>query len=74
MRQLGTSHPLFILPTLDVPGHFLEALRAAGCCVLLAYDYLWMHFKLLKDPQGRHSPVLTKLRSLGLVGLSKVVL
>eukprot|EP00969_Alexandrium_andersonii_P331080 14633877-Alexandrium_andersonii.AAC.1 len=35
---------------------------------------MWLHSKLLKDPWGRHSPVLTMLRSLGLVGLSEVVL
>eukprot|EP00969_Alexandrium_andersonii_P066082 2915025-Alexandrium_andersonii.AAC.1 len=33
-----------------------------------------MHSWLLRDPWGRHSPVLTKLRCLGLVGLRKIVL
>eukprot|EP00969_Alexandrium_andersonii_P341816 15108205-Alexandrium_andersonii.AAC.1 len=33
-----------------------------------------MHSGLLMDPWGRRSPVLTKLRCLGLVGLRKIVL
>eukprot|EP00969_Alexandrium_andersonii_P221535 9784448-Alexandrium_andersonii.AAC.1 len=66
MERLGSRQPLLILPTFDVPDPFLRALRAAGCLVMPPCDYLWMHTLLLMDPCGRHSPVLTKLRCLGL--------
>ena len=74
MQALGTRHPLFVLPTFDVPTAFLEVLQTAGCRILKKCDYMWMHAWLLQDPGGRHSPVLTKLRCLGITGIHKVVL
>uniref|UniRef100_A0A6T0VPH1 Hexosyltransferase n=1 Tax=Alexandrium monilatum TaxID=311494 RepID=A0A6T0VPH1_9DINO len=74
LATLGDRHPLLILPTPDVPAPFLHALRRAGCQVLSPTGYLWMHPQLLRAPKGRHSPVLTKLRALGLVGLKKLLL
>lgn len=71
---LGTEHPVFILPTEDVPEQFLKALSFAGCCVLPRTEYLEMHPDLLASPEGRHRRVMTKLQALRLTQLRKVIL
>lgn len=76
LAVLDGPYPLLVLPTSDVPEHFLEALRRAGCQVQPPTQYLSMHPALLKSPEGRHCKVLTKLQCLGLriPGLKRLLL
>ena len=74
LALLGARYPLLVLPTEDVPALACAALRRAGCHLLPPIDYLRGHPALFAQSTGRHRNVLTKLRVLGLAGLSKVLL
>ena len=74
LMLLGTNHPVFVLPTSDVPESFLKALSCVGCCLLPQTTYLEMHCDLLRSPEGRHRRVMTKLQVLKLTQFKKVLL
>ncbi len=74
LAAMATMHPLLVLPTLDVPEHFLVAMRRVGCLVQEAVPFVHMHPALLRDPKGRHCLVATKLQVLRLTALTKVLL